>query len=254
MNRAIIRRLINEYLDGEIGLADKAELERIMAENPEVRQEYRELRRISLHLSSLPEISVHPSRFRARVLSALDNKERMYFTPQRAFAGAMLVAFMVVGLMFGLMLYQDHMLGDKVIMATVETGDLLTGDLGYNLSLQIATTPEAFFNRLLLESELGMVSQATLQPFVTQTQLFEGARCIDGGGMNSVAFPNPLPHTLRIKMTLRQVLTLSQTAEGLTGQESRIVARGSDGSTLSFREFIRLSGDEALVILTLNFK
>ena len=48
MNRAIIRRWINEYLDGEIGLADKVELERIMTDHPEVREEYGRLRRISL--------------------------------------------------------------------------------------------------------------------------------------------------------------------------------------------------------------
>lgn len=254
MNRAIIRRWINEYLDGEIGLADKAELERIMAENPDIRQEYRELRRISLHLGSISEVAVHPTRFRMRVLGALDSQERLYFTPQRAFAGAMLVAFLVVGLMFGLMLYQQMLLGDKVIMASVETDELLSGELGYSLSMEVPSTPEAFFNRLLLESRVGMVSKSAVQPFVNQTQLFEGARCIEGGGLNRVVFPNPLPYTMRIKTTPRQVLTLGVVAEGLTGQESRIVARGSDGSTISFREFIQLNGDQSGVTLILNFK
>ena len=50
MNRALIRRWINEYLDGEIGLADKAELEQIMAAEPEVRREYMQLRRAGLLL------------------------------------------------------------------------------------------------------------------------------------------------------------------------------------------------------------
>ena len=190
MNRAIIRRWINEYLDGEIGLADKAELELIMAENPEIRQEYRELRRLSLYLSSMPEGTVHPSRFRQRVINALDAQEKTFFTPQRTFAGAMLVAMLVVAITFGLMLYNQAMQPGLVVPAE----DMLTAsEQAYSLALETDTTAEAYFNRLLLETELGMVDNSLLQPFLTSTGVFEGAVCAKATASIRLSFRGDCP-------------------------------------------------------------
>ena len=89
MNNNRIRRLINEYLDGEIGLADKAQLEQIMADNPRVRDEYERLRKMGSMLSLMPEVRVHPYKFRSRLNDAMSTERRGYFTPQRAFSAAL---------------------------------------------------------------------------------------------------------------------------------------------------------------------
>ena len=251
MNRAIIRRWINEYLDGEIGLADKAELELIMAENPEVRQEYRELRRLSLYLSGMPEGTVHSSRFRQRVFNSLDAQENTFFTPQRAFAGAMLVAMLVVAITFGLMLYNQVMQPGMVVSAD---DVIVASELAYSLDLEVDTTAEAFFNRLLLETEIGMVDNSLLQPFLTSTGVFEGAVCSQKGGLNPVRFPRQLPATVRVKVTPRQALTLSKTAEGLSGRPADLAAFDSNGVAIDFKDFIQYNGGDNSVYLKLNFR
>ena len=251
MNRAIIRRWINEYLDGEIGLADKAELELIMAEDPEVRQEYRELRRLSLYLSSMPEGTVHPSRFRQRVFNALDAQDNTFFTPQRTFAGAMLVAMLVVVITFGLMLYNQVMQPNMVV-----TSDdvIAAGEQTYSLTLEADTTAEAFFNRMLLETELGMADNSLLQPFLGSTGVFEGAVCSRNGGLNPVRFPQQLPATVRVKVTPRQALTLSKVAEGLSGKPANLTAFDSSGVAIDFKDFIQYNGGDNSVYLKLVFK
>lgn len=254
MNRAITRRWINEYLDGEIGLADKAELERIMAEHPEVRKEYAKLRRISLLLGSMPDIAVHPTRFRDRVLDALDTREPGFFSPQRAFAGAMLVALLVIGLTFGLLMYQQQLLGNEIIFVQPSAEELmLAGDQAYDLALTINAQPEAFFDRLLIESELGLLNGSMLSPFLGQTDVYEGAVCTAEPGLRCVDFPGPLPQLVRVKVTPRQALTLGSVAEGLTGRATEIKALGRDGSLLDFRDYIQLYGDSP-VYLRLEFK
>ncbi|MBN2080679.1 hypothetical protein JW859_00590 [bacterium] len=249
MNRAIIRRWINEYLDGEIGLADKAELERIMAENPEVHQEYKQLRRISLYLSSIPDGSVHPTRFRLRMQKALTRQEPAFITPQRAFAGAMVVALVVVAITFGLMLYSQQTA--EIINPPAE--QQVAAEQTYHLALDTGATAEAFFNRLLLESSLGMVDQSLVQPFLGQSGVYEGAVCTQNGGMDCVKFPRKLPQTVKVRVTPRQALTLGKIAEGLTGREAGLAVKDRDGAQVSLKDFIQFNGDNA-VQLEMHFK
>jgi hypothetical protein len=251
VNRAIIRRWINEYLDGEIGLADKAELEQIMAENPEVRQEYRELRRLSLHLSSMPDGAVHPTRFRQRVLNALDEQERTFFTPQRAFAGAMLVTLLVVGITFGLMMYNQVV---QPKFATSGENLVQASEQSYSLALDTRASAEDFFGRLLLETELGMADRTLLSAFASQTGVYEGAACRLEGGMNQAKFPRSLPTQVRIQATPRQALSLGNIAEGLTGLETKLVARDGNGTIIDFKDFIQYNGGDRSVYLVLTFK
>lgn len=254
MNRAIIRRWINEYLDGEIGLADKVELEHIMADHPEVREEYRRLRRISLLLGSMPQVAVHPTRFRDRVLDALEAQEHGLFSPQRAFAGAMLVALLVVGLTFGLLLYQEQLLGGRFIFVPPVTDEMTpAGEQAYDLALAVDARPEAFFDRLLIESELGLLNGSMLNPFLAQTGIYEGATCTSDPGLRRVDFPASLPQSVRVKITPRQALTLGNVAEGLTGRTAEIRALGRDGSLLDFKDYLQLYGD-APVYLRLEFR
>jgi len=252
LNRAIIRRLINDYLDGEIGLADKAELERLMVENPEIRQEYRELRRLSLHLNSMPEITVHPSRFRAKVLSAIDDRERLYFTPQRAFAGAMLVMFLVVGTMFGLMLVQ---LWYNTYMETGEPANTVVADEhDYHVTLNVTATPEKFFNRLLQEYRVGYDNYRICDVFVQETNVFARARCLTNGGLESVEFPSNLPKTIKVNVTPNQVVALGRFTEGLTGVPSLDCLSTHDGRIADITTLHEIGSRSGYIRVKLTFK
>jgi len=249
VNRAIIRRWINEYLDGEIGLADKAELERIMAENPEIHQQYKQLRRISLYLGSIPEGNVHPTRFRLRMQKALTKQEPAFFTPQRAFAGAMVVALVVVAITFGLMLFNQQTA--EIIAPTAD--QQVATEQTYCLALEANATPEEFFNRLLLETHLGMVDESLVQPFLGPAGVYEGAICTTGGGMECVKFARKLPAAVKVRVTPRQALTLGKIAEGLTGRETAMSVRDREGAQLSFKDFIQFNGDN-VVQLEMHFR
>jgi hypothetical protein len=254
LNRALIRRWLNEYLDGEIGLADKAELEHIMAAEPEVRREYMELRRAGLLLGSLPEVSVHPERFRRKVLAALDSRQRPYFTPQRAFAWAMLIVLLIVSLAFGLVLYQQKMLGNALVV-TSASGDEINASNAqtYDLLLTAATTPEQFFNRLLVECQLGMSDHAVLTEFLLQTRIYEGAVCERRGGVSSLTFPTPLAKTMRVKVTPRQALVLQGLASELSAGRSSLSALARDGSQMKLQDFLQINDAGNKIILYINF-
>ena len=233
-------------------MADKAELERLMAENPEIRQEYRELRRLSLHLNSMPEITVHPVRFRSKVMAALEDRERAYFTPQRAFSGAMIVMFLVVGTMFGLMLMQLKYNTD------VKTGDgqkvIVADERDCQVALEVTTTPEKFFNRMLLEYKLGYDSQRICDVFVRETGVFNRSRCVTNGGMDSVAFPVALPKTIKVTMTPNQVLALSRFTEGLTGEPSTTNLVTMDGTKADITKLLDLSDQDGFIRVRLSFE
>jgi hypothetical protein len=254
VNRALIRRWINEYLDGEIGLADKAELERIMAADPQVRSEYLALRRLGLLLGSMPEINVHPQRFRQRIMGVLEARERLYFTPQRAFATAMLVALLVVGLTFSMLLYQQKMLPDRLVATTVQSSEVdASSGTRYDLQLEVRTTPEAFFSRLALESQLGMADPALITPFVMQSHTFEGAACSRGKGLDEMQFPQPLPRAMSVELSPRQALQLQSIAEELAGRECSLSALGRDGSQIPLQDFLQLNNNVSQVKLYISF-
>ncbi len=228
MNRALTNRLLNEYLDGEIGLADKAELERLMAADPALRKEYQEMRRLSLLLGSQPEVIVHPYRFRQKVLHLVNAPARLILTPQRAFAGAMLVALLVISLTFSLVMYQEKLLGgwQQAPASTVAASQ----PGGNDLVLQIPVTAEDFFDRLLLETQLGMVDDSALAPFIAQTNVYEGATCRQSGGLRSVRFPQQLPGSLRLNVNAQQAQALHSIAVELGGERTRLAFQGANGS------------------------
>ena len=247
---------MNEYLDGEIGLADKAELERIMASEPEVRREYMQLRRLGLLLNSMPEVEVHPERFRRRVLETLDARTRPYFTPQRAFAAAMLVVALVVGITFSLLLYQQKLLGNRLVVTSATTDEVVeAGEQAYDLLLTAGTTPEAFFNRLLIECQLGMADHAVLTEVVLQTGIYEGAICSpQGDGLNALSFPAPLSKALRVQVTPRQALLLEGIADDLSGGHGYLSALGRDGSQMELQDFLQINDSGSRITLYINFK
>ncbi len=254
MNRNIIRRWINEYLDGEIGLADKAELERMMAQDPALRKEYKDLRKIGLYLGSMPEVQVHPYRFRQRVLAAVDG-QRGYFTPQRAFAGAMLVFLIVITVTFGLFVYQQRMgMGKEFIAGSAELNAANASRTDYRFDLVTNVSAAEFLNRLALESQLGMNDRNLLGIFVTQTSVFEGAVCDPNGGLHPITFATRLPASLIVRVTPQQALGLAGIASELAGARLAPAATSSQGETIDLKSYIASHPGADLIPLHVVFK
>jgi hypothetical protein len=163
----------------------------------------------------------------------------------------MLVAMLVVAITFGLMLYNQVLQPQYVVTSEDVVG---AGEQAYSLALDTGADAEAFFNRLLLEARLGMVDNSLIEPFASQTGIYEGAACRLDGGMNQLVFPHALPQVVRLKVTPRQALTLGKVAEGLSGQQTDLVAYDSQGIRVDFKDFIQYNGGDNSVYLRLTFK
>ena len=220
MNRAKVKNLLNEYLDGEIGLADKAELELIMSQDQEVHNAFREYRRIGMLMSSLPQVNVHPTAFRARVNDALDSRQRTFLTPQRAFAVSMLVTMLVIGLTFGLNIYQSAVFGTPG-RSVSPVGSALEGAslVDSALVIDVAASPERFFERMLIEVQLGYLDQSLIATVSGQSTVYEGASCLNDGIGHVVQFSRPLSRQLPLSVNPAEAQQLGQLAEELTGSQ-----------------------------------
>jgi hypothetical protein len=250
MNRALLKRLLNEYLDGEIGLADKVELERLMAADPDVRREYKELRQIGLLLGGMPEVNVHSFRFRERVQGALDTN-RGFVTPQRAFAGAMVVALVVISLSFSLLMLQQNALhGAAVPIDAAREAAISSGD--YVVSINSGVTAERYFSRLLLQHELGMIDPAVIGSVVQQTSVFEGASCSEDA-LQPIHLANPGLHTVSLKVPPSVAVQMGKVAEELSGHQSPLGVYGSTGSRITLEEYLRLNPGKPVVNLVIKF-
>lgn len=223
MNRKIIRRWLNEYLDGEIGLADKVELERLMAQDPELRQEYKDLRKMGLLLGGMAEVNTHPYKFRHRLQKSLDVREQSFFSPQRVFSASMVISLVIVCLTFGLFVFQQKHFGpvsagnnNPAIPSSIST---ISANV---VALETGLTAERFFDRLALETELGMVDSQLMGVFV-KIGVFDGAICSNQGGLITTDFPRPLGQAYRVELYPRQVIELSRLAEGISGKQPLIL-------------------------------
>lgn len=251
MNEKLIRRWLNEYLDGEIGLADKAELERIMAADERVRREYRQLRQIGLLLGSAPEVQVHPYRFRQKLAARLEGASAPYFTPQRAFAASMLVTLLVITISFAFYAFQQRVLGGSDAGVPVVAA---AGQAADSVTLEVPATPEAFFTRLLVEHQLGLQDQSVMAPVLAQTQVYEGSTCLSGNPLEGVQFSGPLPRRLHVDMLPGAALRLSRLGADLTGQPVRLRVGAGSGQESSFEDYIRLHGADQPVRIELILK
>jgi hypothetical protein len=252
MNRALVKRLLNEYLDGEIGLADKVELERLMAEDPAVRAEYKELRQLGLLLGALPEVTVHPQRFRGRMQDALDGPTR-FFTPQRTFAGAMIVTLLVIALSFGLLVFQQNAAHTGSAHSVEAAGVQPTGPASYIVALDTGVDAQRFFSRVMVESQLGMIDAQALAAVVAQTSVFEGASCTDDA-MNPLRLANPRLPALRLNVSPSVAAQLSRVAEELTGRAQPLTVYGGTRARLSMEGYLRLNPGCKAVALQLKFR
>jgi hypothetical protein len=254
VNRALIKRLLNEYLDGEIGMADKAELERQMAADPALRKEYQDMRRVGLLLGSQPEILVHPYRFRQQLLKRLSAPQVPVFTPQRAFAGAMLVALMVVTMTFALVMYQEKLLGGW--NSTVATPLPVKVQTGNDLKIYVGASTEAYCDRLLLETQLGLLEPSALAPFIAQTSIYEGATCTKSSGLRTARFQHPLPEALRLNVTAHQAQLLLGLAQEVGGDKTALMQLTSNGSeqTADFERYLKNHGGGETLRLYLEFQ
>lgn len=254
MNR-LVDRWLNEYLDGEIGLADKAELERRMAADPELHRRYKQMREAGLLLSSMPEVSTHPYRFRQRMAEALEGRES-FITPQRAFAAAMLVALLIVTLSFSLLMFQSKMLGDPSslprIQPPVRSEALPTGMRGAVL-IDSGVNATEFLSRLMVEDQLGMVESAALYAIVDQTDVLEHATCSDDP-LQPVRLAGPQLLFVQLEVAPSVALQLNQVAEGLTGRRDTLRVSTPEGGRIAFEDYLRRNPGRATIPVQLNFQ
>lgn len=247
MNKATIRRWINEYLDGEIGLADKSELEQIMAADPSVRAEYDKLRRISLALGAIPEVKVHPYRFRQNLNAAMDQGAGRYFSPQRVFSVSMLVVAAVMVLSFGLFAYQLNIQrnftfstepGTSSLEAVATVGILVEADVDI----------ERFANRVLLETDLHMIDTSLVNTLVAQSKLFEGAVCGTGSGIDQIILQPGHSDHFTIKASPRLLAQINAIAKELSGSDAKVSITGQGGAVIPVPEFLERQQDSELVV------
>ncbi|MCB1188576.1 hypothetical protein KDL29_15550 [bacterium] len=235
MNRAKAKRWLNEYLDGEIGLADKAEFERLMAQDPELRREYEQMRRIGLLMSSGPEVEVHPSAFRAKLMERIEPQQRFNFTPQRAFAASMLVALIVVGLAFGQFIY-----GRAMDRPGVNNVGVASGFNGQDSSSEILINASSsqFLNSTLQRAENGASRNAMqlVDQLDRQLGVFEGAVCAKGPNGYSYTFPGGLPTEFSIRADAASLTEIQAIAAGYPGSGSPAIEL-ADGSKVSVNEY-----------------
>jgi len=254
VNRALLKRLLNEYLDGEIGLADKVELERLMAEDPEVRAEYKALRQIGLQLGTMPEIVPHKTRLRVRVQHALDAQSRTYFTPQRVFAGSMAVALVVIVLSFGMLVFQEGMLG-KALPAPVTPVEAVSPEPPHGGTVGVLDTwvdGNRYFSRLLVENQLGMIDPSVLKTIVSQTNILEGAVC-DTNALDAVQLAFPV-RAIQVTATPAVAQQLRQVAEEVAGRECAISVTTEKGARVTLEQFLRGSAGPRSITLMIRFK
>jgi hypothetical protein len=257
VNRALVKRLINEYLDGEIGLADKAELERLMAEDPRIRAEYKALRQIGLQLGTMPEIVPHKTRLRARVQHAIDAQSRTFFTPQRVFAGAMAVVLVVLSLSFGMLIFEQGVLGKPVIPAPAVPMQVEAASPDFHPGEATAVLDtwvdgNRFFSRLLIENQLGMLDGEVLRTVLTQTNILEGATC-DNNSLEGVKLAYPV-RAIQLSASPAVAQQLSKVAEEVSGRSCPVTVRSDNGTQNTLEEFLRASAGPRTINLMLRFK
>ncbi|MEZ5337346.1 MAG: hypothetical protein R3F46_03700 [bacterium] len=233
MNRAKAKRWLNEYLDGEIGLADKAEFERMLAQDPELRREYEQLRRIGLLMSSGPEVEVHPHAFRAKLMERIEPQQRFNFTPQRAFAGSMLVALLVVGLAFGQYIYSG-----AVGKRPGNVGVAYSGSVASTSEILINASSSQFLNSTLQRAERNESRYALqlVEQLDRQLGIYEGAACTRGSNGYTYHFPGGLPTELSIRADAASLMEIQAIAASYPGSGSTSVEL-ADGSSLALNEF-----------------
>lgn len=251
MNYNRIRRLINEYLDGEIGLADKAQLEEIMADNPRVREEYERLRRMGSLMGLVPEVRVHPYRFRAKLNAAMDGKQRSFFTPQRAFSAAMLVVTVVFVLTFGLYAYQQQVINRSTYVSTpAQVTQPAASAASETYVVQTGVGAEQFFSRLALEHQVGMLDERVLVSVMNQTRVYEGATCPSGATLAPLTFPRRLPRSVTLVLMPEELTALTGVAQELSGYAPQI--RVGDGEALNPGQ-VGIAGEPGMLTVQLNF-
>ena len=147
----------------------------------------------------------------------------------------MFIALLVVGLTFSLFMYQQQILGRSSFITNPPIDEIAApGDVTYDLKLVIGVSPERFFNRLLLECDLGLIDHSVLEPFLSQAHIYEGAVCSRQAGLTAVTFPMPLPSNMRVRLKPADALALANLAEELTGDHiEKIVQWKTDGDVSS---------------------
>jgi hypothetical protein len=223
-------------------LADKAAFEAELARDPQLKAEYQARRRAGLLLASgMPEVNVHPYRFRQRLAQAVDGKERG-FTPQRAFAGSMVIALVVVSLAFSLYIYQERLIGNGGLPSgtTVQPAAAVAHAVpaSYGATLVVEASAEQFYDRLLLEGQLGMTDEPLAARVLEQSGALEGATCVQDGGLHSTVFSHAPARRQELRLSLADAQRLKAVADGLTGNRSALALTSGNGQIVTQQDYL----------------
>jgi hypothetical protein len=257
MKRNSYQRQLSEYLDGEIGLADKQGFEEALRRDQDLRAEYHAQRRLGLLLSAaMPEVKVHATRFRARLAHSLDHQSHSFLTPQRAFTAAMAIALVVLSLTFGLYIYHERLMGSGglVVLNEAQPTAPPRAPVQYFATLVIEAPAESFYDRLLLEGELGLADGVLVAQVVQQAGVLEGATCVESGGLRTTTFPGKLPTRQQLTLTLAGAQRLQAVADSLTGQRSALALTASNGQLTTQQDYLLAHPAGAALPLQLIFQ
>ena len=223
-----------------------------MAQDPELRQEYKELRKIGLLLGGMPEVSVHPYKFRQRLQHKLDRQELSFFSPQRVFAASMVVSLVIVCLSFGLFVFQQKEFGPASLVHSFNSASqTAVGHQTVNaIALDTGIKAEQFFDRLALETGLGLLEPQLLGVFL-KARVYDGAICSNQGGLITTDFPVPLQQVYRVELYPRQVKDLANFAQGISGNQPLLTKQRQ---RLSLEMFLQMHKPAQQLSVYLQFK
>ena len=108
-------------------------------------------------MGSMPEVDVHPFRFRQKLQAAIEEKSVGYFTPQRAFAASMVFTLVIVCLTFGLFFYQQT-IGIRNSSPSPSQAAPGVNEAGNMLTMETGVTASRFFNRSMFSERSSWVS------------------------------------------------------------------------------------------------
>jgi hypothetical protein len=165
----------------------------------------------------------------------------------------MLVTLLVVLLSLSLLLYQEDMLGGARPVPAGQAA-AVSSQRGHSFVLHSEVSSQRFFSRLLLQQQLGLCDSSVIEPFLTQTRIFEGAVCELGAtGLDRVRFATATPATVSVRTTPEALQSFTQICAELGGSMPAVEVRASDGRALSLEQFIATYGSDSKISASLHF-
>ena len=151
---------------------------------------------------------------------------------------------------FGLFFFQQTIGIKRSTPGIVSNNSVSAVSPTYDLTMEAGVTAERFFDRLALETRLGLVDPGLMTLAVNQSTVYEGATCITGQGLETTRFPAPLPLSVRLQVRPHQIRDLLAVAEGLSGRPAPLSRRGIQ---VSLADVLQNNSPKQHMILYIKF-